>query len=310
MNNQIEFLGKAGIIVADWDIRNEYPYKTFTTDYNTWISYISRKPVPVGTPITDINYWKPVLKPSDTDMRTWLQDIDNKINSFLESIGGTAISTQFGNSDLVGISQRVITEAINKIWDKLDEMTGENHRAIRMAITPDFFTGDSCNITMTATATELVGIFEHIEFLINGQPFEGNSADVVNSFSCSTIITEECDITCNATILGRVYTVSQHVYKSDVLYFGTGSTYNDVLNQQHAIRVEDFNGDYNVEFDNGDYLFVIIPVEYSGAFVRADLNGMEIPMEQSTITVGDKSYVVNKSINSYTAGTYNIDINS
>ncbi len=109
MNNQVEDLGKVGIIVADYDSRLSYPYKTFTTDYSTWISYISRKPVPVGVPITDNNYWKPVLKPSET-MRLWLQDIDNKINSFLERQGTLAVSTQFGQSDLVAISQRVMSE--------------------------------------------------------------------------------------------------------------------------------------------------------------------------------------------------------
>lgn len=62
MNERIEYLGKVGVIVADWDIRNDYPYKTITTDYSNWTTYISRKPVPVGTPITNTTYWKPICR--------------------------------------------------------------------------------------------------------------------------------------------------------------------------------------------------------------------------------------------------------
>lgn len=309
MNNQVEFLGKAGIIVEDWDIRNKYPYKTFTTDYTTWISYISRKPIPAGTPITDINYWKPVLKPSES-MRLWLQDIDNKIDSFLHSIGGTAISTQFGDSDLVAISQRIMTDAVNKIWDKLDELTGESHREIKMIISPDFFIGDECTITMAASAAQIGANFDYIEFLIDGEPFEGNNASVVSNFACTTKVTKECDVTCNATILGKVHTVSQHIGHNDSFWLGAGNTYNDIFDLQHTVRLNNFKGNYNIPFAQDNYLFVIVPNKYSNTFIRADLNGFEIPMERSNVTINGEVYIVYKSINSYTAGTYNIDINS
>ena len=308
MKNQIEFLGKAGIIVKDWDVNEEYPYKTFTTDYSTWISYISRKPVPAGTPITDINYWKPVLKPTE-EMRLWLQDIANKIDSFLESIGGTAISTQFGNSDVVGVSQRVITEAINRIWDKFDDITGETHRDITMIISPDFFVGDECNITMAASATELGGYFDYIEFLVDGQPFEGNHAEAVNNFSCSTVITKECDITCNATILGKVHTLVKHIGHNDSFWIGAGTNYNSIFNNQHAVRLNNFKGSYDITFAQGDNLFIIVPSKHSNTFIRADLNGFEVPMSKQNITIDNENYLVYTSLNVYNSGTYNIDIN-
>lgn len=309
MNNTIEDLGKVGIIIDDWNIRRAYPFKTFVTDYSTWVSYISRRPVPAGTPITDITYWKPVLKP-DKQMYSWLQDIDNKIDSFLESIGGTAISTKFGNSDLVGISQRVLTESINRIWDKIDELTGEDHRHINMIITPDFFIGDECTITMAASATETGGIFDYIEFLINGQSFEGNSAESVNSFTCTSTITEECDVTCNVRILGQEYSVTKHVGHNDGFWIGAGSSYSDVFNNQHAVRLNNFKGNYNITFAQNNYLFIIVPSQHSDIFTRADLNGIEIPMISETITVDDTNYIVYKSSSSYSAGNYNIDINS
>ena len=60
MKLQIDDLGFVSINVEDWDINRPFPRLTLTTDYSTWITYISRKAVPAGTPITDIKYWKPI----------------------------------------------------------------------------------------------------------------------------------------------------------------------------------------------------------------------------------------------------------
>ena len=57
----IDDLGVVGIVVADWDFEKSFKPKTITTDYSTWICYISRRPVPAKTPITDNNYWKPLF---------------------------------------------------------------------------------------------------------------------------------------------------------------------------------------------------------------------------------------------------------
>ena len=59
---QIDELGHVTINVADWDINESFPARTITTDYSTWIAYISRKEVPAGTPITDVSYWKPLTR--------------------------------------------------------------------------------------------------------------------------------------------------------------------------------------------------------------------------------------------------------
>ena len=60
MKLQIDDLGFVSINVEDWDINRPFPRLTLTTDYSTWITYISRKAVPARTPITDIKYWKPI----------------------------------------------------------------------------------------------------------------------------------------------------------------------------------------------------------------------------------------------------------
>lgn len=64
MKLQIDELGFVGLNVEDWDINRSYRKPTITTDYNTWITYITRKNVPAGIPLTDNEYWKPILKES------------------------------------------------------------------------------------------------------------------------------------------------------------------------------------------------------------------------------------------------------
>lgn len=62
MNKQIDYLGNIGIVVADWNIESSFKPRTLTTDYNTWITYISRKGVPAGIEITNTEYWKPIVR--------------------------------------------------------------------------------------------------------------------------------------------------------------------------------------------------------------------------------------------------------
>lgn len=310
MKLEIDDLGVCGIIVADWDITKEFKPKTITTDYSTWITYISRRPVPAKTPITDTYYWKPIVRPYK-DLANWIFDIKNQIESFLASGHGTAISTQFGNNNLVGISQKVLTTTINKIWDKIDSITGEISRGINMTVSPTFFTGDDgCTVTMTAATTEVAGQFDYIEFLINGQPFEGNSANGVETFACTTNIQKECNVTCNAIIFGVQYSVTKHISHNDMFWLGAGSTYADIFDDSHLIKLNNYKGNYDVNVSYGNYLFVIVPNNASDIFIRADLNGVEIEFTSTIETINNIEYKVYRSVNVYSAGIYNIDINS
>ena len=80
MKLQIDELGFVGINVEDWDINRSYRKPTITTDYNTWITYITRKNVPAGIPLTDNEYWKPILKESGLENITRrLDELERKV---------------------------------------------------------------------------------------------------------------------------------------------------------------------------------------------------------------------------------------
>ena len=68
-------------------------------------------------------------------------------------------------------------------------------------------------------------------------------------------------------------------------------------------------GAYNRTLEEGEYLFVIVGNSLAEDFIRADMNGFEIPFTELTVTIDDNLYKVFKSVNAYQQGTYNIDIN-
>ena len=84
---------------------------------------------------------------------------------------GYALATQFGDSDLIGISQKTLTNAINRIWDKIEDITGETLRGISMSVNPEYFISGSTIVNITANAVEASGLFEHIAFykIVDGE---------------------------------------------------------------------------------------------------------------------------------------------
>jgi hypothetical protein len=50
------------------------------------------------------------------------------VKSFLKTKDtGQAFSNEFGNDDFIGVNQKTLTKTINKIWNKLSEISGEDY---------------------------------------------------------------------------------------------------------------------------------------------------------------------------------------
>jgi hypothetical protein len=92
---------------------------------------------------------------------------------------GAALSNEFGDNSLIGVSQKALTAALNSIWSKIEDISGESLLGFQMVITPEYYIGEEgCNVHVTATTVETVGVFEHIAFYINGQLVqEGDDVD-------------------------------------------------------------------------------------------------------------------------------------
>lgn len=91
MKLQIDKLGKVAITVEKdyWDISKDYDKLVVVQKENINTSYLSRKPVPAGTELTDREYWIPFSRCFE-------------------------ITQEFGNNPDIAISQKAITDELNK----------------------------------------------------------------------------------------------------------------------------------------------------------------------------------------------------
>ena len=319
MKQNKDDLGVCGIIVDDWAVEKSFKPKTITTDYESWIVYISRRPVPANTPITNSYYWKPLTRLQSqlafnyetfkAYVESRLKTMNLEIESFLQSVaGGSAITDQFGDSELVAVNQKVHTEAINKIWQKFEDITGEILQGVNMTITPEYFISeDGTDVHITANTVDTNGIFEHIAFYGNGTLIV--EASNVDYFEHDLHIDETTVIMCKAKILGVKYTRQNVITHYNSFWLGAGNVYSDIMNVEHVIPITNgMRGAYDVHVEEGQKIIIIVGESLADGFLRADLNSVEIPFTESTVTVDGKNYKVFVS-EPWVAGDYNIDIN-
>ena len=237
-----------------------------------------------------------------------LKDIQNMIDGIESS--GIAVSNEFGDNPYISISQKTLTSAINKIWQKIEDITGEHTQGIRMSVTPDYFiSDDGADISIKAYTVETNGIFEHIAFYANGALIA--EEDNVETFRYDYHIEDTTLIKCVAKIMGIEYTEQKVVTHYSSFWLGAGATYVNVMTTDNLRPIENgMKGNYDVECEQGDYLFVIVAKSLSKGYIRIDMNGFEVPTERAEVTLGEDKYYVFKSKNAYQASTYNIDINS
>lgn len=237
------------------------------------------------------------------------RDLQNQIESLVAG-SSVPISTEFGDSDLLVISQRVVTEAFNKVWGKLEEITGESLKGFSLIVTPEYYIGEEgCTVHISASSADTAGRFEYIRFYINNI-LVTEAADV-ESFEHTTTVNETCEIKCVAKILGIEYTETKVLTHYSSFFLGASTSYINIMNVAHVIPVNnEMKGSYSVPCNDGDHLYVVVGKSLRDGFARADMNGVEIQFTESEVTVGGRQYVVFTSKGTIERGTYNIDINS
>ena len=229
-------------------------------------------------------------------------------------MGGVALLQDFGNSIYFGVSQKVLTEAFNKIWAKIEDITGESLLGFQMAVTPEYYIGEEgCNIHVTATTVDTEGVFEEIRFLINGiqvWPATEEEGKNVSYAEFDTEISETSVVECDAKILGIPYSKQAIITHYSSFWLGAGSTYTDVMKNSNLRPIANgMRGAYNIDLISGQKIIIVLGESLRQGFIRADINGVEIAFVETTVTVDGNTYKVLTSENTYQAGTYNIDIN-
>lgn len=239
-----------------------------------------------------------------------IDDLQNQIDSYNQH--GTSVSNVFGDDPHIGISQKTLTDAINKIWQKIEDITGEIIQGINMVVTPTFFVSeDGCNINVSANTVETNGIFEKIQFFVDGNLIHEAVDTEYVSFDHHLESKDTYDyvIMCKAKILGIEYTRQQIVTRYNEFYIGAGSAYADIMDSAHARQLDGtMRHNYDITFTDGQKLIIVMGASLYDGFIRADLNGAEIQFTEETVLIDGKQYVVLTS-DTWSEGDYNIDIN-
>lgn len=246
-----------------------------------------------------------LFNPYSTDVK----ELKQLVNSFLRSNGKNALSNSFGNEDYIGISQKTLTSAFNKIWEKINSITGEPDDGITMSVTPKYFVSeDGCTVHIKANTVNTKGIFEYLAFYVNGTLIE--ETENIDYFEKDIQIEETSVIKCVAKIMGIEYETQDIVTHYNSFWLGAGTTYSDVMKMENLIPINNgMRGAYDINCQDNDNIIIVLGEKLRSGFIRADMNGFEIPFEETSITVEGKNYKVLTSVNRYNAGIYNIDIN-
>ena len=224
-------------------------------------------------------------------------------------LGGVALLNEFGNSIYFGVSQKTLTEAFYRVWSKFEEITGEVLQGISMTVTPSYFISeDGCDVHISANTVDSNGTFEHIAFYINGELVD--EADNVSTFECDTQVDDTAVVKCVAKIMGIEYTREKTITHYSSFWLGAGANYSQVMVKANLIPITNgMRGAYDVNVSDGQHIIIVVGESLREGFYRADINGVEIPFTESTVTVDGNTYKVFVSENTYQVGIYNVDVN-
>jgi len=177
-----------------------------------------------------------------------------------------------------------------------------------MQVTPEYYIGETgADVHITANTVDTNGIFEHIAFYANGALIA--EASNVDYFEHDLHIDETTVIMCKAKIMGVEYTCQSVITHYNSFWLGAGSTYTDIMDVDHVIPITNgMRGAYDVNVADGQRIIIIVGDSLKDGFLRADLNSVEIPFTETSVTVDGKGYKVYTS-EPWSAGSYNIDIN-
>lgn len=222
---------------------------------------------------------------------------------------GIAVANEFGNNPRISISQATMTDAINKLWDKISDITGEIIRGIDMTVTPDYFIGDDgADIHVVARTVDLNDHFEHIAFYVNGVLID--EAEDVDFFECDTHLEGTSLIKCVAKILGVEYSREQVITHYESFWLGAADVWMPVINTSNLVPItQGMRGTHAVTCEDNDYIFIIMGEYLRSGFYGATMSNVEIPFVESSVAINHERYCVFRSVNRYEAGTYNIEIN-
>lgn len=206
MRSKIDDLGKVSVTVEEDDYNSSkfYYENTIVVDPVLGMSCISLRPVPAGIPLTDTRFWKCLNKLESSIMINYrkvldeVEDLKQIVNSIIENAGlGTPFSNRLGNSEIIGITQKALSDNFCEIRKRLSDLEGKNEFDFDLIVTPTYVISEnSVNIDIECDVQDKA--FDNIKIYFNDiLKVERNNItifDYHDSINTTTIIKVEAII--------------------------------------------------------------------------------------------------------------------
>jgi hypothetical protein len=226
-----------------------------------------------------------------------------------EIFDSSIIALQNGDIGIAGAIGTLVNDidtGYSRTRDKLDILIDEATLLRLTSSHNNIFVGEESTLSITAisknSATSIV--------------IKNGSGDVIASGSGislvgSTTVTPGSEgilgFTATAVVNGKSLNAKVYVNCVGKVYYGSGSVYTDA--STYASERTTPQGVYNVTVNNnGDYIYIVVPS--SMTIAKVSMNGVNIPMNVTDVTIGGISYKAYQSKNQYIAGTYEVIVDS
>lgn len=232
-----------------------------------------------------------------------LFELQNKIDALedkLKDFETLDVKQSFGTGRNTTISQKFLTDSYNFLFDLINEISPRDRVTISISPT-SFAMGESADVNIVVNGNGLT--LETIKIYFDGE--ERISVEEENYYETTVPINTNTTIRVEATLLGFTYEKEQQIIEKNAFYLGSGTNWQAVRVIANAVKINGTSmvGSYDMEVANtGDRIFIIVPKGIT--FNRACMSSVEIPFIQEYTD----DYDIFVSINTYTAGEYNIDI--
>lgn len=253
------------------------------------------------------------MEDSSIDART-LKDSEvgwQKLNPDLQGIiasreeGGVALSKNWGNSELIGITQKKLSEAHEDLQNQINVIVNDK-AVISLTASPSIvFVDTQTPVTLTATTdttASLIQIVTDTTIIARGH---GNILSETVNLTIPSAGT--ASYTAQFTISGIVKSTHVSISAVNKIYYGSGSAYTDVTTSLPTPKTSPA-GTYTVTVNNdNDYVWFLVPSTMT--INKATMSGFEFPLEApQSVDIWGNTYYAYQSSNTYDAGELTIVI--
>lgn len=247
-----------------------------------------------------------VISEKIKDAEIGWQKLNADLQNIIASAGehGIALSNNWGESELIGITQKKLSEAHEDLQNQINAIVAGQTQISLQANPSPVFVGVESGISLIATTNTLatnIKIKKGATELASGSGLTLNGYDTITpSAAGSTIYTAEF------TIAGLQRSTTKSVTAVYPIYYGAGQAYTDAQTQA-SVRTSPA-GTYNVTVANdGDYVFFVVPATM--AINSAKMSGFDFPLQAAqNVEIEGVAYKYYQSANTYDAGTLTIII--